>query len=115
MDISENLPSPVAMQSRIEAANAWMTTCHVLVPSPIFKVTGQNCVAVHSAATGQTLFSLDWSRVMFVVEVAEGARMYLFHDLKDALTFLSCVLLNYLPAQHEPRSTDYRRLNSGRI
>ncbi len=112
MHSSETIPSPIAMQSRTETANAWITTCHVLAPSPIFKLVGENCIAVHSATTGQSLFSLDWSRVMLVVDIAEGARVYLFHDMKGALTFLSGVLLNYVPKHHErpsPASRYFRR------
>ncbi len=115
MHSSETVPSPVAMQSRTEAANAWITKCHVLAPSPILKVIGQNCIAVYSVATGQSLFNLDWSRVMLVVEIAEGARLYLFHDLKDALTLLSGVLLNYMEDQSKPRSTASRHFGPGRL
>ena len=110
----ETLPSPVAMQGRIESANAWMTTCHALAPSPILKVVGENRVSVHSAISGQSLFSLDWSGVMFVVGIAEGARAYLFHDMKGALALLNAVLLRYVPDQAGPGSTGSAHSSRGR-
>ena len=85
--------------TRTLTASTWVVARREGRRGVTLAMIGQNRLSIHSACTGESLFSLDWNGEMVVFKGDGYARACGFHTMDGAVTFLNAVLLSHTVAQ----------------